>query len=308
MKQIKLLKYLLAALVVCPLVALAQTKIVLGHTGIADYAASFIAKEQGMFSKRGLDVDLLLIPGGGAMPGLQSGSTQITTVPPTAMLQGVEAGIDVVALAGCSIIPKTGVNPAVVTRTGGSINSAQDLLGKKIGIVALGGTLHVMTRMWLREQGVDDRKVGFVEASFLSLGDLLKGGTVEAVVLADPFLGRALQTGAAKVLAPLAANLPETTTGIFYAALRDWVKKNPAAAKSFSESIAEAVLFARQNPDVAKAHIAKYTRLPPKVVAEMDMPNLRAEVTEQQLQFWIDSMRSQDLLKINPKPGTLIAR
>jgi hypothetical protein len=42
------------------------------------------------------------------------------------------------------------------------------------------------------------------------------------------------------------------------------------------------------------------------VVAEQPLPPSRAELTDDQMQFWIDTMRSQDLLKRPPSADTLI--
>jgi len=300
-------RWLIAALLL-PLVASAQTKIVLGHTGIADYVAAFVAKEQGLFAKRGLDVELLTIPSGAAASGLQSNSIQISTLPPTTLLQAVEGGLDLVALAGTSTIPRSGPNPALVVKKGSAAKAAADLAGKKIGIPSLGGTLHVMARKWARDQGADDRKISFVEANFPAMADLIKGGTLDGAVLADPFLGRALAADVAQVLAPLAAGMPENTSGIFYGARRDWIAANTTAAKAFRDAITEGAEVATRNPDAAREAIAKYTRLPPPVVAALPLPPLKPDIGDDQLQFWIDTMRAQDLLKINPKAASLVWR
>jgi NitT/TauT family transport system substrate-binding protein len=301
-------RWVAAAALLLPLCAPAQTKIVLGHTGIADYAAAFIAKDQGLFAKHGLDVEILLIPGGGAVSGLQSNSIQISTLPPPTMLLANEAGLDLVALAGCSIIPREGPNPALVVKAGSAIKTAQDLIGKKVAIPSIGGTLQVMTRKWAHDQGADDAKIVFVEASFLTMGDQLRGGTVDAATLPDPFLSRALAAGTGQVLVPLAAGMPPNTTGIVYGSTRAWAKGNPVAVKAFREAIVEAVALAAKNPDLTREAIAKYTHLPPKVVAEQPLPPLKAELSDDQFQFWIDTMRAQGLLKSQPAATALIVR
>ena len=146
----------------------------------------------------------------------------------------------------------------------------------------------------------------FVEAQFNTMGDQLKGGTIDAAALPDPFLSRAVAAGTAQILVPLAAGMPQNTTGIVYGVRRSWAQANPAAAKAFRDSIVEAVALAAKNPERTREAIAKYTHLPPKVVAEQRLPPLRAELTDDQMQFWIDTMRSQDLLKRPPSADSLI--
>jgi len=87
----------------------------------------------------------------------------------------------------------------LVARAGSGIKTAQDCVGKKVGVPGLGAFLHVTFRAWLKDQGVDYRKVSFVEASFPQHGDLLRGGSVDAVVTADPFMNRITDSGAGYV-------------------------------------------------------------------------------------------------------------
>ena len=60
-----ILRILLAAVAVClagP--AAAQTKISLGYTQANAFMAAFVAKDQGFFAKRGLDVTMQIVPQG----------------------------------------------------------------------------------------------------------------------------------------------------------------------------------------------------------------------------------------------------
>ena len=91
----------------------------------------------------------------------------------------------------------------------------------------LGAFLHVTFRAWLKDQGVDYRKVNFVEAAFPQHADLLRGGSVDAVVSADPFMSRITDSGAGYVASYYSTFLPEGNQTIVHAAKREWVQKNP---------------------------------------------------------------------------------
>jgi NitT/TauT family transport system substrate-binding protein len=286
----------------------AQTKITLGHTGVAEYLAAFVAQEQGFFKKRGLDVTIQTVPGGALVAGLQSDSLQIGTLPPTNMLLAIDSGLDMVAVAGTTVFAKTDTNVGLLAGVNSGIASPKDLAGKKVGVPSIGGFLYVMARKWMADKGVDVKQVGFVEVNFPQTGDLLKGGTIHAGVSADPFMRRAVQSGSATVLGYFAPDLPENTTGVFYATSRKWATANPAAIKAFRESIAEAVAFVQSNPQGARADLAKYIKLPPEVMAAMPMPRVVSDVTEPQLSYWVDAMREMGLIKSNPAAATLIAR
>ena len=56
-------------------VAAAQTKITLGYTQANAFMAAFVAKDQGFFAKRGLDVTLQLVPQGSTIASAMAGGT-----------------------------------------------------------------------------------------------------------------------------------------------------------------------------------------------------------------------------------------
>ncbi|QJW83764.1 ABC transporter substrate-binding protein [Ramlibacter terrae] len=70
----------------------AQTKVTVGHTGVADYLGAFVAQEEGFFRKHGLEVTFQQVAGGALVPGLQGGSLQMATLPPTNMLLANDGG------------------------------------------------------------------------------------------------------------------------------------------------------------------------------------------------------------------------
>ena len=149
-----------------PARAQAPTKIVFGYTAVTDFASVFVAAEEGYFKKRGLDVELKFIPINSTIPAaIQSDSLQIGGPTPSVFLQAVDGGLDHVVVAGGGVTSKSITGFGLVARAGSGIKTAQDTVGKKIGVPGLGAFLHVTFRAWLKSQGVDYRKVNFVEAA-----------------------------------------------------------------------------------------------------------------------------------------------
>ena len=233
----------LAALAALPaaasLPALGQSmpKVVFGYTAVTDFASVFVALEQGFFKKRGLEVEAKFIPINSTIPAaVQADSLQIGGPTPSVFLQSVDGGLDHVVVAGGGATSKTITGFGLVAKAGSGIRTAQDCVGKKIGVPGLGAFLHVTFRAWLKSQGVDYKKVNFVEAAFPQHGDLLRGGSVDAVVSADPFMSRITDSGVGYVASYYSTFLPEGQPTIIHTARRDWVAKNPAAAKGFREA------------------------------------------------------------------------
>ena len=294
-----------------PVRAQTNTKIVFGYTAVVDFASVFVAAEEGCFYKRHLDVELKFIPLNSTIPAaLQSDSLQIGGPTPSVFLQAIDGGLDLVLVSGGGVTSKTVTGFGLVARAGSGIRSAQDCVGKKIGVPGLGAFLHVTFRAWLKDQHVDYRKVNFVEAAFPQHGDLLRGGSVDAVVTADPFMSRITDSGAGYVASYYSTFLPEGNHTIVHAAKREWVAKNPDAARAFREAVQEAGAFMQQPKNDAKvrASIGKYIKLPPEVLAKAQISPPGPVVSDKQLAYWVGLMKDQEMLKSPVDVAKLIVR
>lgn len=287
------------------------TKIVFGYTAVSDFASVFVASEEGYFSKRNLDVELKFIPLNSTIPAaLQSDSLQIGGPTPSVFLQAVDGGLDHVVVGGGGITSKASTGVGLLARAGSGIKSAQDCPGKKIGVPGLGAFLHVTFRAWLKQNGVDYKRVSFVEVSFPQHADLLRGGSIDAVVTADPFMSRIVDSGAGYVASYYATFLEEGNPTVVYAARREWVQKNAAATRAFGEAVQEGAAFMRQPKNDAKvrAAIGKYIKLPPEVLAHIQISPPGPVVTEKQLAYWVHLMKDQEMLKSDLEVAQLIVR
>ena len=287
------------------------TRILFGYTAVTDFASVFVAASEGYFAKRNLDVELKFIPLNSTIPAaLQSDSLQLGGPTPSVFLQAVDGGLDLVVRAGGGLTSKTMTGFGLVARAGSGIRTPQDCVGKKIGVPGLGAFLHVTFRAWLKQSGVDYRKVTFIEASFPQHADLLRGGSIDAVVTADPFMSRITDSGAGYVASYYSTFLAEGNHTIVHAAKREWVQKNPAAAKAFRESVQEGAAFMQQakNADAVRAIIGKYIKLPPEVIAKIQISPPGPLVTEKQLDYWVAMMKDQDMLKGPIKVADLLVK
>lgn len=286
-----------------------NTKIVFGYTAVTDFTSVFVAAEQGYFKKRNLDVELKFIPLNSTIPAaIQSDSLQIGGPTPSVFLQSVDGGLDHVVVAGGGVTSKTITGFGLVARAGAGIKTPQDCVGKKIGVPGLGAFLHVTFRAWLKENKVDYKKVNFVEASFPQHGDLLRGGSVDAVVTADPFMSRITDSGVGYVASYYSTFLSEGNPTIIHTAKREWVEKNPAAARAFREAVIEGAAFMAKpaNNDKVRLDIGKYIKLPPEVIAKVQISPPGPVVTEKQLKYWVALMKDQEMLKTEPAVSKLI--
>ena len=302
-----------SALAALPLGTRAQagTKIMLGYTAVTDFASAFVAAEQGYFKRRNLDVELKFIPLNSTIPAaLQSDSLQVGGPTPSVFLQAVDGGLDLVVVAGAGVTSQAITGFGVVARAGSNIKTPQDFVGKKVGVPGLGAFLQVTFRAWLKANGVDYRKVNFVEAPFPQHADLLRGGLIDAVVTADPFMARITDSGAGYVVSYYSTFLPDGNPTIVYAATRAWAKANAGAAKAFREAIVDGANFMKdpKNDAAVRAAIGKFIKLPPEVLAKAQISPPGPIITEKQLAYWVGLMQDQEMLKGKLDLATLIVK
>ena len=286
----------------------AATKVRLMYTAVSGYSSAYIAKDQGFFEKRGLDVELILAPQGGAIiEGLVSGSAEIGTPTPTVFLQALDSGLDTVAIAATNAFPEKSKS-GVLAKAEESIHSAQDLIGKKVGVPGINGLLDVVFRQWLAKKGIDTKKVTYVEASFPQMSDMLRSGTVDAVVTVDPFYSRILDQKTGYLVDNYTSVLPDGTIASVYAAIGKWAAEHTDAVKALQGALAEAAAFSKDDAHAAtvQASIARYTKLPVAVVSALPIPNLVAQIKPSDLNFWIDVMKERGMLTGKSDPAKAV--
>lgn len=275
----------------------AQDKIKLGSTPSAETVSVYAAIEEGIFAKHNLDVEFVTLPLNSTTPqAIVAGSLQIGGLTPPVQIQAAAGGLDVVIVSGASVTdPSTAKNFGIVVGANSDIAKAEDFVGKKVGVPGLGAFLDILFRRWLKENGVDLNSVTFIEVSFPNMNDVLKGGSVDAVVSADPFITRIVAAGTGEVLAGY--ELPMGQSIAYLSSTREWADANPDIVKRFRESISEAAEFVKSNPDKAREHISRYTKLPMEVVTTLAVPVTDPVVTEERLRWWVDVMREQGLVQ-----------
>jgi len=286
-----------------------KTPLTVSYTATPEFGSAFIAKERGLFEKHGLDVTLQLIPVSPNVPGaVMSGSVQVGGATPSVLLQAVDSGLDLVAIAGGGVYDNSSRGLGLVARSGVSINTAQDLVGKKIGVPGFGAAIHLLVKRWLIGNGVDPKKVTFIEVGIPQMPDVLKGGSVDAVATAEPFVTRIVQAQIGSAVPGFANDLPNGFATVLYISSRQWATTHGAAVQAFRAAIDEAIVWANANKTQAYADIGKYFKVPPPVLQATPWPNWVAALNDQQLRPWVDLMNNQSLLKKQPVLGSTILK
>jgi ABC-type nitrate/sulfonate/bicarbonate transport system substrate-binding protein len=234
----------------------------LGGSGLPLY----IAKSTGIFEKYGLDVDLLVIPGGPlGMQVMLSGGTHSGNIAAMTPIRTILGGGDIVIAGG--YLNRQMFN--LVARK--EIRKPADLVGKKIGVASLAGTNAVAIRLVFKEWKIPMEAVTLIVAggSPLQLA-ALEAGTIDATVLTYGVTPEAVRKGMI-ILADLAKPVPEFPDRTIITR-RSFLKKERENVKRFIQGVSEGI-YRLRTADGRKREelitvVAKHLRVNPTSARE----------------------------------------
>jgi ABC-type nitrate/sulfonate/bicarbonate transport system substrate-binding protein len=217
--------------------ASAFNKVVVGHVLLNARAAPlWIAKEQGFFAKHGLNAEVILVRGSPILAAaMSSGEIELGFTGGTAVLGAAVGGADLKLLANFT----TRLTQDLIVRSG--IRTAQDLRGKKLGIVSIGGTTWMVAILGLEHLGLEP---GRDKINLMPIGDqtvlaqALLAGTIDATIL-DSVYSRRLQEKGCIIMAEFAkANIPLASVGVVARAAV--IEKKPLVIENALKALVEA--------------------------------------------------------------------
>jgi NitT/TauT family transport system substrate-binding protein len=295
-----------AILVAAPAAAAEQTPIILLDSNIINYLPAYVAIDQGMFTRHGLNVTRTIIPNAAyTTTALFSKTAQVGTLSPIPLIQATTAGLDLIAIATTDVVPSP-IRSGVVVREDSPIKTAQDLIGKKVAVAGINGALHVLTRKWLGDSGVDVNKVTFVELPFSQMSDALRSNLVDAVTSVDPFMTRIIDAHVGKDIFELLSSTPPGTASAFYACTAEWAKAHKDAVAGFRAALDEAASFIATHPDQARQILATYTKLPVQSIQQTPFANYQFKASAAQIQYWSGISKQQGLIDAEPDAAAMV--
>jgi NitT/TauT family transport system substrate-binding protein len=219
---------------------------------VGNYLPLWLAFEQGIFRKHGLDVDLQLITGANGMSALLSGQVQIAQIGASEVVSAVASGSDLVASGNLSsVLP-------YVFIVSPDISSIDDLRGKQVGISSVGGSADIATRLSMQHFGLDPDK----DITILAMGSLqnrtagLQNGAIQAAP-ANPPDSVVLQRQGFKALFDIAA-LGFPAAAAVIVSQRGWVNEHRDLFQAWNDAVVESIALAKADPSLGVPVMKKY--------------------------------------------------
>jgi len=242
--------------------AAAQTKMTIA-TGVDPvFSAYYVAQEEGLFKKHGLDVRINTGPSGSAMVSfLVNGQIESAFGSEIAGVANHNLDPNVVVVAQAARLVRW---LAVVGR---NIDNLDQLKGKKVGIArGSGGEVFWLAMLAKLKLNAADYTVVNVEAPEMVAA--LERGNIDAYAVWEPWVTRGLAAVKnTKVLKDQEGILEQ---GVYIYMNQGWVKKNPAPAESFVRALVEATDIINKDRKRAAKDVSDFLKsLDPPMVEQL---------------------------------------
>ena len=235
------------------------TKLLIAHGAISNNVEPlWIAKEQGIFRKYGIEADLVFIIAGRAMQAMLAGQVPVGLVGGTHVVNANTGGGDFAMILGL----ENRLDYLFLAKP--TIKNGEDLKGKKVAIGTPAGSASLATYVALDHLGLVPRRDNIV---LLGVGSVpermaaLRSGTVDATSL-SPEIGQQVLGEGYRVLVDLGKeNVQFQSSGLV--ASRSWIKSNPLLIENIAKATVEGTAFVHRpaNKEIVLKSLGRNLRL-----------------------------------------------
>lgn len=238
----------------------------------SNMSGTWVAQEEGLFKKHGLEVELVHIPSTSrAIQVMLAGELQYSYMDGRNSVTAALKGADVAIIAGVAnrLVFSFMARPEIKT--------FEQMRGKKIGITRLGSSTHSVT-LWVMS------KMGFKpeEYQMLQLVDVpniftaIVAGQVDAGALSPPTNFRARKTGLTELM-DLTKDGPEYVS-VAIGSTRAHIKANEEMTRRLVRGYSEGVQLLKANKAAGIRAIQKYARIKDPDILEATYGEARAYI------------------------------
>lgn len=283
-------------------------KIVVGANPIIDLAPLWVGKDQGIFAKHGIDLDIQTGAGGAALvPGVVSGQFSFTFVNPTTLFVARDKGLDLQVVSNvASSTGTTGTDSsAILVKSDSAIKSPKDLAGKTVAVNTLNSIGTTVIRQSVRKDGGDPDSIKFVETGFPDMMAALSSNHIDAAWEVEPFISRSLNEGYRAVSWPYVDTAPELPIALAVTSGQN-LEQNKELVANFVAALHESTTFANENRDAVKKIVPTYTGVKAEQADKIFFPLWTPDINRDGLKALAELTVSDRILKAAPNLDELL--
>ncbi|GAA3666107.1 ABC transporter substrate-binding protein [Nonomuraea antimicrobica] len=269
---------------------LEKTQLKIATLPAIDSAAIYVAIDQGLFEKEGLEVTPQVVQAAPeAIPMLVKGEIDAMFGNYVSMF----AAHDKQALKLRILAEGSRAAPdslSVMALPDSPIKTPKDLEGKTINVNVLHNFQELALAQVLKANNVDPATIKYVQVTFQNIMPSWKGGQIDAAYLGEPMVTAATSTmGARKILDPASGPAAEFPIS-GYVSTQEWYDKNPKTAAAFQRAIHNAAKLMENNREVVAKVLPNFTQIDAATAATVTFPYFSSNDNPVRLQRVADWM------------------
>ena len=287
------------------------TKVRLGYLPSLAAAQTYVAVQNGLFAKQGLDVELTEIYSGPeVIQTLQARSIDIGfgVLPTVALARGKQ--VLVRSLVGATTDSGTIREHRLIVAKNSPIQSAIDLRGRRIALVAEPTSDGLALFEYLEGHGLSRADVTLIKTPHPEMLIAVSGGSVDAAAGIEPFISEGRLAGKTR---ELVYYYPEGVTEVgTYIVHEDWLRVNTDVAMRFANAIREATRWINDDTDRLRALLPRLHasgirfKISEQAARELHLPGFREEATDEGVRELIRLLQKYGFLQEPLDPATIL--
>ena len=274
-------------------------------TGGMDYAPFYIAYTKGFFSEHNVTAETVPLSSSSEIKlALSTGQIDVGFVGSVNLFVPISKGVPIKIIG-----PMASAKTYLYVRPDNKIRTFEDLIGKTIAVISLGGSNEYEVRRILKKENIDASKINFVsmEKAYRPIA-LMEKKVIDAAPIDQSEVAKYLELGAV----PLeewgtkgydSQDKPESVMAIN----EEFKHSNPLLVEQFIDALIEGHKFIKSNPEEAAEIVSSYIKTESEGTIVYSPEDISTMWKNNKLKYnlWYDPAIFVDMSKIAVELGQL---
>jgi NitT/TauT family transport system substrate-binding protein len=240
--------------------------ITFGVFPITNYGVVYLSIQQGFFKEEGLNVTPRVM-GANPIAGIVGGDFDTGGVTWTAFLLATNRGIPLVPLSEAD---RGSEGQALfMVKDDSPIKTMEDLVGKKIGVVTVGGACDLILNDVLRAKGLNYKSIGYTVMGVPDMAPTVMRGGVDAACIPEPLLSVVQGQGGLRSVFDLFSGDYDRFPLVGFPVTQKFAETNPNTVAALQRALAKGLAFAHNNQGKLREIYPTFTTLQPALAQKI---------------------------------------
>src|SRR5262245_12388873 len=240
--------------------------ITFGVFPITNYGVVYLSIQQGFFQAEGLRVTPRVM-GANPVAGIIGGDFDTGGVTWTAFLLATNRGVPLQPLSEADRGSKG--QALFMVKNDSPIKSPEDLIGKKIAVVTVGGACDLILNDVLHKKGLDYKSIGYTVLGVPDMAPTVLRGGVDAACIPEPLLSVVQAQGGLRSVFDLFSGEYDRFPLVGFPVTQKFSESNPNTVAALQRALAKGLTFAHNNPDKLRDIFPTFTTLQPELARKI---------------------------------------